>query len=524
MKRNDIPILLSTAAFSFLFYKQSAGFNYFLFNSILIALLLVRDFSLMRSRTFLAAAVGCIVSSFFVFWYDTTLPFVAYMISLVLLGGVSFDRESSFIISCFHSLYSIIGSVIFLGVETFQGINSPQVDKGRANVVNKIALAIVPVIIFIVFFFIYRSSNPIFDQFASRINFDFISVGWCFFTLGGFLLMYGFFKQRVIEYFQKSDHDTPDELQAISLDDHIKDSPISVSNLVYTGVLLLILLNVLLAFVNGLDIYYLGIIHRIPQGITYAQYLHNGTNSLIASIILAVAVILFYFKGYLNFYEGNKILKTLAYVWIAQNIILVLSTAFRNTQYISDYGLTHKRIGVYVYLILCIAGLVTTFLKIQQSKNNWFLFRKNAWIGYVLMIVACPFDWNSIITTFDIDHFQSNKTMEIDQRYLADLGHTNLAQLFQYYVVEGKTLNAQVDSSMVRSSDSYSVYSRSELAYNAEIKSLIWDEYQRLETGYAKHQWPSHCMSTSSNLHAVEAMMKEHNLQYPAPNREPKTN
>lgn len=515
MKRNDIPILLATAAFSFLFYKQSAGFNYFLFNSILITLLVARDFSLVRSRTFLAAAVGCIVSSFFVFWYDTTLPFVANMISLVLLGGVSFDRESSFIIGCFHSLYSISGSIIFMMIDTFQGINSPEVDKGRANMVNKIALAIIPVIIFIVFFLIYRSSNPIFDQFASRINFDFISVGWCFFTFGGFLLMYGFFKQRVIEYFQKSDHDTPDELQSISLDDHIKDSPISVPNLVYTGVLLLILLNVLLAFVNGLDVYYLGIIHRIPQGITYAQYLHNGTNSLIASIILAVAVILFYFKGYLNFYEGNKILKALAYVWIAQNIILVLSTAFRNTQYISDYGLTHKRIGVYVYLILCIVGLVTTFIKIQQGKNNWFLFRKNTWIGYVLMIVACPFDWNSIITTFDIDHFQANKTMEIDQRYLVDLGHTNLAQLFQYYVVDGKTLNAQADSTEVTRGSSFSSDSRSELAYNAEIKNMIWDEYQRLETGYAKHQWPSHCMSTSNNLHAVEKMIADHKLVCP---------
>jgi hypothetical protein len=155
----------------------------------------------------------------------------------------------------------------------------------------------------------------------------------------------------VVKYIYDADHGTNDDLQPITLEDHIKSGTISVGNLVYTGVLLLAMLNILLATVNGLDIYYLGILHTTPAGITFSQYLHNGTDSLIASIILAVSVILFYFRGYLNFYEGNKWLKALTYLWIAQNIMLVISTAYRNTVYIGDYGLTHKRIGVYVYLI-----------------------------------------------------------------------------------------------------------------------------------------------------------------------------
>ncbi|MCW3126228.1 MAG: hypothetical protein JWO03_1886 [Bacteroidetes bacterium] len=512
MKRNDIPIVLSTAAFSFLFYKQSAGFNYLLFNILLVALLAVRDSSLIRSKAFLAASAGCIVSSFFVFWYDTTLPFAADMISLVLLAGVSMDRESSFIIAWFHSLYSIIGVGVFMIIDMVRGLNSPHVDSGRTKVFDKVLLAILPVIIFVIFFFIYRSGNPIFDQYAAKINFDFISIGWVFFTLLGFFFMYGFFKQRIIGLFQKADHEASDELPPVSHDDHIKDSPISVSNLVYTGVLLLILLNVLLATVNGLDIYYLGFLHSTPAGITFSQYLHNGTNSLIASIILAVTVILFYFRGYLNFYEGNKWLKGLAYIWIAQNLMLVLSTVYRNTVYIYDFGLTHKRIGVYVYLFLCVAGLVTTFIKIFQRKNNWFLFRKNAWIAYTLMIVACPVDWDTVITTFDIDHFQANKTMEIDQRYLAELGHTNFAQLFQYYIVEDKSLKAQIDSSAKPSAfsrDNYTPY------YNKEIKDMLWNKYLYLERDYAPHHWRSHCMSKSNNLHAVEKMIADHKLVCP---------
>jgi len=515
MKRNDVLIVFATAGYSYLFYRQSAGVNYFLFNAVLIFLLLIRDSSLLYSRAFVGAAVGCLVSSFCVFWYDTTLPFVADILSLVLLAGVSFDRESSFIIAWFHSFYSLVCVFIFMAIDIFRGLNSPNVDSGRARLISKVALGIIPFIIFLVFFAIYRSGNPIFDQFAARINFDFISLAWCIFTLAGFFFMYGFFKQHAISLIQGADHRTTDDLPPISLEAHVKSmlgQMISVPNFVYTGVLLLVLLNGLLALVNGLDIFYLGILHAIPPGITLSQYLHNGTNSLIVSIILAVTVILFYFRGYLNFYEGNKWLKNLAYIWIAQNIILVISTAYRNTIYVSSYGLTHRRIGVYVYLFLCVAGLITTFIKVSQGKNNWFLFRKNAWIFYTLMIVACPFDWDSIITSFNISRFQADRTMEIDQRYLADLGYTNLSQLFQYYIVEDKTLKSHANTS----EETFSRLSMSsDSQYYIDIKNMIWDKYLYLEARYAPHSWQSHCMAKSGNLHAIEKMMKDNNITCP---------
>jgi hypothetical protein len=515
MKRNDVPILIATAVYSFLFYKQSAGVNYFLFNILLIIFLLIRDIGLLQSRPFLFAAAGCIISSCCVFWYDTTLPFAADMISLILLAGFSFDRSSSIIIAFFHSFYSLIGVVIFFVIDTAESLRTPDSGNGRARLFNKVVLAIVPVIIFLIFFGIYYTGNPIFAKLADQINLDFISIAWCMFTLGGFFFMYGFFKQRVIPAIQDIDHQTGDTLNPVSLDQHVKTvigEMLSIPSLVYTGVLLLVLLNLLLATVNGLDVYYLGILHTTPPGVTLSEYLHNGTNSLILSIILAVCVILFYFRGYLNFYEGNGWLKKLSYIWIAQNIILVISTAYRNTVYIGDYGLTHKRIGVYVYLFLCIVGLVTTFVKITQGKNNWFLFRRNAWVAYVFMIVSCPVDWDTVITSFDINRFQSDKTMEIDQRYLADLSYTNLAQLFEYYIVEGKTLHYVPATSAgeitlrITGADSH---------YSNDIKKMIWEKYTYLETRYAPHSWQSHCMSKSNNLHAIERMMKEHNLSCP---------
>ena len=518
MKRNDIPILLATAAFSFLFYKQTEGVNYFAFSLVLTLLLIIRDISLLSSRTFLAAAAGYITASFCLFWYGTTLPFVATMISMLLLAGVSFDRESSIFIAGFHSVLSLLAVPVYMLIDMTESMLRSGRTEGT-GVFKKAILAVVPVIIFFIFIGIYSSGNPIFDHFVSYINFDFISIGWCFFTLWGFFFCYAFFKQHTIKIVTAKDHGTGDTLPVITAEDHSKGvfaHLLSVSSEVYTGVLLLSLLNVLLFVVNGLDIFYLGVLRTMPAGITASQYVHNGTNSLIVSIIFAVAIMLFYFRGYLNYYEGNKWLKNLAYLWIIQNIVLVLSTAYRNGMYIGNYGLTDKRIGVYVYLTLCVAGLITTFIKIYKVKNTWFLFRKNGWIGYAFLICACPFDWDSIITNYDIANFQKDRKMEIDQRYLASLSHTNLATLFQYYIVEKKKLKADVDAREESSSSSLrGAMSLGGKVYYSEIEQMIWKKYKDLNTRYADHKIQSHCMSKSDNLHAVERMIRDNNLVCP---------
>ena len=169
MKRNDIFIILATIAYSIFFFCQSAGANYFIFNVILILLLIIRDSSLIRSRSFLAAATGAFVSSLFILWYGTPLPFIADMFSLILLAGISFDRDSSFIIACFHAIYSFIGVGIFMLMDIFRGLTSRTADQGSTNLLNKAVLAIIPIVIFLVFFGIYRISNPIFYQLASGI-------------------------------------------------------------------------------------------------------------------------------------------------------------------------------------------------------------------------------------------------------------------------------------------------------------------------------------------------------------------
>ena len=117
---------------------------------------------------------------------------------------------------------------------------------------------------------------------------------------------------------------------------------------------------------------------------------------------MAVGVIMFYFKGGFNFDEKAKNLKRLSKIWIFLNGILILSTIIKNSEYVSFFGLTYKRLGVYAFLILAIIGLVFTFLKITKQKTNAYLFNQMVWYFYGTILLCSYANWGNLITNYNI--------------------------------------------------------------------------------------------------------------------------
>ncbi len=97
---------------------------------------------------------------------------------------------------------------------------------------------------------------------------------------------------------------------------------------------------------------------------------HERVNAVIMSIVMAILVIMFYFKSGFNFDPKAKLLKVLAKIWIMLNAVLILSAAAKNYEYISNYAFTYKKTGVFAFLLLSLAGLGLTFIKIQRKKKE----------------------------------------------------------------------------------------------------------------------------------------------------------
>ena len=381
MKKNDVLLILATALYSLLFYRQSFGLNFLLFSVVLVVMLLLQNKSLIKQASWYVLAIGSIVSGVCVMLYGTWLSFAANITSLSLLSAMSFSKGSSIIMAGIYSLYSYASAAGFMIVDLIERRGRKSANYGGKFWI-KLSIGIGIFAVLVLFFFLYQKSNPLFKDLTQKINLDFISWPWVRFTLLGFVLLYGFFYSRNFPRIYRWDvsiNPFLDEQKYAEKGNRIFGKNVNENGERISGIILIALLNVLLLVVNILDIIYLWVTKSLPSGMTFAEYLHQGTGTLILSILFAILIILFYFRGALNFNKDNKSLKLLVYVWLAQNAFVIISTAYRNLLYISEYSLTYKRLGVYIWLVLTMVGLITTFVKIYGKRNNLYLFKSNGW-------------------------------------------------------------------------------------------------------------------------------------------------
>lgn len=129
---------------------------------------------------------------------------------------------------------------------------------------------------------------------------------------------------------------------------------------------------------------------------------HDRVNAVILSIIMAVLVIMFYFKGKFNFDRKAGALKLLAKIWIFLNAVLVISAFAKNSEYVLSSGITYKRLGVYAFLVLSFIGLILTFIKIKHQKTNAFMFNQMSWYLYGMVLAASFINWGNLATVYNI--------------------------------------------------------------------------------------------------------------------------
>ena len=437
MKRNDLLILFATGVYSFLFYHQLLGVNLFLFNMTLIVMLIYRDISILKCTSFLASASLSIQTSFACYWHSSNFSIIMNIISLLITTAAAMNKDNSILLHIFHSIYSYITVLGYMIYDLLKNKTTETEAAKTSSVIKKIILSIIPILIAIVFFFLYRQSNIAFKNLTDKINFDFISFPWIGYTLLGFILMYAFFMQRSITFLNEKELLKGDDLFN-KYDAENKDwfqTFMSFKSEYLMGIILFSIINLLTLSVNITDIIYTWSAHSLPIGVTFSEFIHSGIASLITSIVLAIFIILFYFRGAINFYSSNKIIKLLAYLWLLQNIFLVISTLLRNKMYVDTYSLTEKRVGVFIYLGLCIIGLVLCIYKIAKKKNNIFLFRKNIWAIYISLAILAVFDWSYCIAAYNIFRTKKTNNFYLDAKYMGDLNENNLAVVWDYYQI-----------------------------------------------------------------------------------------
>ncbi len=198
----------------------------------------------------------------------------------------------------------------------------------------------------------------------------------------------------------------------------------------WTAFLTLAMLNALILVFNVQEFFNIGNQAADTTATAMRYSVHFGTYVLIFSILVAMGLLFYFFKSDLNFVEKTPTLRLLAYAWIVQNALMVVTVAMRNYLYISNYGLAYKRVGVIFFLLLTIFGLITMLLKIKDLRTFSNVVMLNGWSFYIAMLLISLVNWDVFITKYNLAHTSPER---LDLRFLLeDVSDKNLHILLQH--------------------------------------------------------------------------------------------
>lgn len=419
MKKNDILLMAFAILFSGLFYLQVPGINYLLFTLLLSATILLTHPEKRKDRRWWYYCAGANLCGAAVFAVNSDLSVFACIVSVLVLCGKSASPGNS-VIACFLlSLYSLVTSFIQRMIE----LKRPAEDSASGNQQLTVSIVIACVAI-VVFFFLYRAANPLFDDFARTISLNWLSFGWLNFTLLSVAIIYGLVRSRRLDWIVQTD---------LRISKNIAGTATENAGTAKSGatavLVLFAVLNLMLLITNGLDIASIYITRQLPANITLSDFVHDAVAGIVVSVVIAVSLIAWFFRGGLNFEQAGRPVKRMVYAWIAQSMLVVLNAMMRNYWYIQQYQLTYLRICVFVFLALCGMGLALTYIKVAHKKSAWSLLAGNVNVWLAVLLLASPVNWDRVITRYNIQH--SSKARQLDMAYLFSLSDANLPDLVQ---------------------------------------------------------------------------------------------
>lgn len=424
--RTALAVLLLAVLFDRLFWEQEIGLNLSLFA------LAAMGVSLALRRTASVAARwalgGLLMSAAMLVVHGSVVAAVGTLACLAVSAVLLLEpRQRNLPVALVGAFLN--GVFAPLGVAGLLNNGLKQLPATRSGW-RWTRLGFVPVLVGALYFLIYRAANPRFEAMtAGFLDGLFNLLGDLFaelftphvFFLGLGLLVSAALVHRFAPHLFagpewpmnasliRQRHKRPHWLPALSMGALDRERRMCI--------LLLMLVNALLLVVNLIDISWVWIGFTVEEGFSLKQFVHEGTWLLILSILLSIAILLYLFRGNLNFHPEARPLRLLATTWIAQNFILGISVFLRNYHYIHFHGLAYKRIGVIVFLALVLVGLVTLHLKVHERRTLIHLLRVNGWAAFVALVGLTTVNWDGVIVRFNLAHWNQGE-IDVDN-YLA---------------------------------------------------------------------------------------------------------
>ena len=297
----------------------------------------------------------------------------------------------------------------------------------RTNMQQKIDWVgwIVPLVVGCVFLFLFATANPLVESQLMAVDLSglFSSITpwrltlWC-------LILFLVWPILHVRALRKSDGVKKQAAQGVDL-----WSGLMSADAVWRS---LILFNVLFVFQTVMDFGFLWGGLALPAGTTHAAYAHRGAYPLVVTALLAAAFVLVALRR--NGPTPSRWARHLIFVFVGQNIMLVLSSILRLNLYIAAYSLTYWRVAAFIWMGLVMFGLLTIVVRIIHAKTSAWLFGVNAAALGITLYACCFLNFPDIIARYNLAHCReiSGAGPELDVGYLRELGSQAIPAIDEY--------------------------------------------------------------------------------------------
>lgn len=412
-------ILVCSILFIPLFYNESVGVNLAIFGLVLTGLICYYFQDQFTDRSHLVLVITSVLSCIAFAWYGDFVSFLALTMSVLFLQFKTQEKKLKIIQVfplVFLNAFASLGRIFMFS----QWLPQRKINNNFAK--KLVAYVMIPAVFLMLFFVVYSFGSDHFSSLFTDYTLDIDIVQIIPISILGFYISFSFWNYWVPEVCYDKNSMLDNEFS--NADQIRNQNTFSFLDLDFerkSGEITLLLLNVMLLIF--IVTYNYEQFFEVIQTSQLSAATHERVNAVVFSILMAVGVILFYFKGGFNFDEKAINLKRLAKFWLVLNGILIVSTIIKNSEYVSFFGLTYKRLGVYAFLILAIIGLVHAFLKIKNQKTNAYLFNQMVWYFYGTVLLCSFVNWGNLITTYNIS---VNKGVE--PRFLSNLNFNDEAR------------------------------------------------------------------------------------------------
>lgn len=492
MKRTVLLFLLLAAAFDFLFWDQTPGLNAFLFTIVVITALYLRFKESRRRIPVAVLACGALLSGFMVFVHGAGWALAANIISLLLFAvAISGPQLNSVYYFIPQSLLNLLVLPVTIGSKMTRV--SKKESSDRRFIFYLLVLGI-PLLIGALFYSMYLWGSPHFRDANSGMMEAIENY------FGPYPLVHIFFLLWAISmsaYFVFRGYvSLPAEStikQIIRPRKRREGAPtMGLKRELLAGMVLLLVLNVLIAVVNYIDIKTVWFDFVVPENFSLKQFVHNGTWILTICVFMSVGIVLWLFRGNQNYFWRSSLLKLLAYVWIAQNMVLAFSVFMRNYHYIGWHGLAYGRIFVIVLMLMTFIALALLMLKVARKYTGHYFFAANSWIAYALVVVCCFADWDRVILEYN-------------------LKHPNAAQIdYEFYLLTSPDLLPELVAHRTEIDRQITAHAQNEVQWRDWTHEDYWDHVYRLQDWHFREvitrKWQSWTIADANALEPLRAM------------------